>query len=96
MKKINISITFEDEKLDALEFSLKKENSSAQERMEDALKNLYEKTVPEPVREYLESKTAPAVPKPKRPMKPTAHKPQPTPAKPISAVAPVKEDEKNG
>lgn len=51
MKKVNITLTFDDDKLDALEFSLKKENSSVQSRMEDALRQLYEKTVPEPVRE---------------------------------------------
>ena len=96
MKKISISIAFEDEKLDALEFSLKKENSSVQERMDDALKNLYEKTVPEPVREYLDSKSAPAAPKPKRPVKPAAPKPQTAPVKPSPSAAPIKEDEKNG
>lgn len=73
MKKVNITIAFEEDKLDALEFSLKKENASVQSRMEDALRQLYEKTVPEPVREYLDSKAAPA-PKPKRP--PKAAKPQ--------------------
>ena len=66
MKKVNITLTFDDDKLDALEFSLKKENSSVQSRMEDALRQLYEKTVPEPVREYLDSKTVPAA-KPKPP-----------------------------
>ncbi|NCB53129.1 MAG: hypothetical protein EOM54_14830 [Clostridia bacterium] len=97
MKKVTISIVFDDEKLDALEFSLKKENSSVQERMDDALKSLYEKTVPEPVREYLDSKAAPVSPKPKRPVKSAASKAQPTAAKPsFSAIAPVKEDEKNG
>ena len=53
MKKVNITLAFDEDKLDALEFSLKKENSSVQSRMEDALRQLYEKTVPEPVREYL-------------------------------------------
>lgn len=97
MKKVNINISFEDEMLDALEFSLKKENASVQGRMEDALKALYEKTVPEPVREYLDSKAAPTAAKSKRPAKPTAPKPQSTPAKPsFSAVAPVKEDEQHG
>lgn len=97
MKKATVSITFEDEKLDALEFSLKKENATVQERMEDALKKLYEKTVPEPVREYLDSKAAPAASKPKRPAKPAAPKPQPDPAKPSPpAFGPVKEDEKHG
>lgn len=69
MKKVNITLAFDDEKLDALEFSLRKENTSVQNRMDDALKQLYEKTVPEPVREYLDSKAAPAS-KPRRPSKP--------------------------
>lgn len=38
MKKVNITITFDDDKLDALEFSLRKEHSSVQARMDDALK----------------------------------------------------------
>ena len=65
MKKVNITITFDDDKLDALEFSLRKEHSSVQARMDDALKQLYEQTVPEAVREYLDSKVVPAS-KPKR------------------------------
>lgn len=86
MKKVNITLAFDDEKLDALEFSLHKENSTVQSRMDEALKQLYEKTVPEPVREYLDSKAAPA-PKPKRPPKPP--KPQAAEQKPsTSAVAP--------
>ena len=69
MKKVNITLAFDDEKLDALEFSLRKENTSVQAKMDEALRQLYEKTVPEPVREYLDSKAAPA-PKAKRPQKP--------------------------
>lgn len=84
MKKVNITLAFDEDKLDALEFSLKKENSSVQSRMEDALQQLYEKTVPEPVREYVDSKTAPA-PRPKRPAKSVTPKVQ------ISEVRP-KED----
>ena len=78
MKKISITISFEDEKLDALEFSLRKENTSVQAKMDEALRQLYERTVPEPVREYLDSRaTPPSVsrPRPKRPPKPT---PKPT------------------
>ena len=30
MKKVNITLAFDDDKLDALEFSLKKENASAE------------------------------------------------------------------
>lgn len=89
MKKVNISIAFEDEKLNALEFSLKKENSSVQKRMDDALKELYEKTVPEPVREYLDSKSVPAAPKPKRPAKPAAQKAAAESKSSFSAIAPA-------
>ena len=59
MKKATVTVTFDDEKLGALEFSLRKEHSSVQEHLEDALNALYEKTVPEPLREYLDSKAAP-------------------------------------
>ena len=84
MKKVNITLAFDEDKLGALEFSLKKENASVQSRMEDALRQLYEKAVPEPVREYLDSRAAPAA-KPKRPAKSVTPKAQ------ISEVRP-KED----
>lgn len=85
MKKVSVTIPFDDEKLGALEFSLRKEHATVQERMEDALCALYEKAVPEPVREYLDSKTGP-VPKPKRPSKPAASKSQSNEAKPAVAA----------
>ena len=75
MKKENIMIPFESEQLAALDFSLKKKNTSVQVQMEKTLRELYEAEVPEPLREYLDSKTAPA-PKPKRTVKPTTPKPQ--------------------
>ena len=72
MKKENVTISFESEQLAALEFSLKKKNTSVQAQLEELLKCLYESEVPEPVREYLESRTAPAAGprRPARPMKP--------------------------
>ena len=66
MKKENVTITFESEQLAALEFSLKKKNTSVQAQLEELLKCLYESEVPEPVREYLESRAAPAA-RPRRP-----------------------------
>ena len=59
MKKVEITISFEEEKLEALEFSLRKEKSSVQKKMQEELAALYEKSVPEAVREYLERKSAP-------------------------------------
>lgn len=73
MKKENVTITFESEQLAALEFSLKKKNTSVQAQLEELLKCLYESEVPEPVREYLASRTAPAA-RPRRPARPA--KPQ--------------------
>ena len=84
MKKTNITLTFDDDKLDALEFSLRKEHSSVQSRLDDALKQLYEQAVPEAVREYLDSKAAPAAVKPKHTGKPAAPKPQSSEPKPAA------------
>ena len=56
--------------------------------MEKTLRELYEAEVPEPLREYLDSKTVPA-PKPKRTVKSAAPKPQSSELKP--AVVMVKE-----
>lgn len=56
----NITIGFDAAKLDALEFVLRKQRSSVQQ--------LYESEVPEAVREYVDSKSAPAA-RPRRPAK---------------------------
>ena len=83
MKKENVTISFESEQLAALEFSLKKKNTTIQAQLEELLKCLYESEVPEPVREYLASRTAP-VARPRRPARPA--KPQPR-EEPSSALA---------
>ena len=69
MKKANITVTFDEEKLGALEFSLKKEGSSVQARLEQTLGQLYERTVPAPLREYLDSRAGSP---PRRPSRPPA------------------------
>ena len=86
MKKANITVAFDEEKLGALEFSLKKEGSSVQARLEQTLGQLYERAVPAPVREYLDSRGAPP-PRPRRP--PKADTPKGT----VHPAAQVKEDE---
>ena len=62
MEKICVTVSMEEERLKALEFALKKKNSSVQRRMDDALRQLYEKEVPEPIREYVDSLLAPRRP----------------------------------
>ena len=88
MKKESIMIPFESEQLAALDFSLKKKNTSVQVQMEKTLRELYEAEVPEPLREYLDSKTAPA-PKPKRTAK--AATPKAPICEPKPAAVTVKE-----
>ena len=45
MEKVCVTVSMEEERLKALEFALKKKNSSVQRRMDDALRQLYEKEV---------------------------------------------------
>ena len=66
MKKIEITLSFDEDKLEALEFSLRKEKSSVQKKMQEELSALYESLVPEAVREYLDRKAAPVRERPKR------------------------------
>lgn len=84
MEKVNITLTFEDEKLEALDFYAKKENSNVQKKLDEALRQLYEDTVPEAVREYLDGKAASAA-KPKRPAKPSAPKGEQSKTSPAAA-----------
>ena len=84
MEKNEITLSFDSEKMEALVFYLKKENTTVQKKMDEALRLLYEQTVPEPVREYLDVKSAPAA-RPKRPPRPS----QPKSAAPKQMPAPA-------
>ena len=75
MEKNEITLSFDSERMRALTIYLKMENSTIQEKMDEAMRQLYEKTVPEPVREYLDAINAPA--RPKRPSRPNQPKPEP-------------------
>ena len=74
MQKTEITLSFDGEKLDALEFYLKKENTTVQKRMNEALTELYERIVPEAVREFLDRKAPPPA-RPKRHARPGVEKP---------------------
>lgn len=82
MEKNEITLSFDGERMRALTIYLKKENTTVQEKMDEAMRLLYEQAVPEPVREYLDIISAPAA-RPKRPPRPSQSKaavPKPTPA----------------
>lgn len=81
MEKIEITLSLDSEKQYALDYYLKKENTTVQRRMDEALAQLYEATVPEAVREYLDAKNAPPPKRSPRPSrsKEAAPKPAATP-----------------
>ena len=83
MEKSEITLSFDSEKMEALVFYLKKENTSVQKKMDEALRLLYEQTVPEPLREYLDAKSAPA--RPKRPPRPSQSRVIHTPCTPLAS-----------
>ena len=88
MEKAEITLSLDSEKMDALAYYLKKESTTAQSKMDEALRQLYESAVPEAVREFLDAKSAP--PKPKRPPRPS--QPKATVIK-AAAVAEIPEEE---
>lgn len=63
MAKIEITLAFDGEKMDALEYALRKERTTVQKQMDEALRQLYETKVPEAVRDYLDNKNKPMPPK---------------------------------
>ena len=77
MDKTSLSISMDTERLDALNYYLLKEKtSSLQKELGRMVEELYEKTVPPDVRDYIDSRGKKAAPpKPKV-------KPPPTPAVP--------------
>lgn len=66
MEKVSIELSFEADKLEALECCLQKERTTVKKKMAESLQQLYEEKVPEAVREYLERKNSPAA-RPRRP-----------------------------
>lgn len=88
MAKVEITLSIDGEKLEALNYSLRKENSSVQKKMEQSLAELYEQTVPNELKAYLESRLN----KPKRTVRSAAKKS----LSGAQSVSKIKEDIKNG
>jgi len=84
MEKQEITLSFDSERMRALTIYLKMENATVQEKMDEAMRQLYEKTVPEPVREYLDIVSAPPS-RPKRPTRPNQAKSEQAKAPPAPA-----------
>lgn len=69
MKKVNITVSVEQEKLRAIQFYAAKKDSSLQAELDDFIQKLYEKYVPAQTREYIESLDEDKE-KPRRPSRP--------------------------
>ena len=81
MEKNEITLSFDSERMRALTIYLKMENTTVQEKMDEAMRQLYEKSVPEPVREFLDIVSAPPS-RPRRPSRPSQPKADPPKAPP--------------
>ena len=91
MKQINISVSFDDEKLRALNKYLKKKELTAEDELAAALLHLYEKHGPAAVREYIDEDDVVVPAKPKRTAKLAAPKKAEAPVEisPAINTAPV-------
>lgn len=65
MKKVNLSINIEQEKLNATRFYATKKDANIEDELVEFFGKLYEKYVPAPTREYIESVDAMAQAQPK-------------------------------
>ena len=72
MKKSNITVAFDDEKLSALKMYLGQKNTTVEKELTKALDALYGKTVPAGVREYLALRTETPADKKKKNVAPSA------------------------
>jgi len=70
MKKTAIQISYDAEKLGAIRQYMGKKDTELQTELEDFMQKLYEKHVPAPVREYIESRDSDEPEVPRRPSRP--------------------------
>lgn len=79
MKKTSVSIQFDDEKLSALKMYLQQKDLTVESELEKALDNLYAKTVPMGVREFLGMRSGTTA-------KPSEKKRKPAPSAAASSI----------
>lgn len=79
MKTATIHVTFDEEKIAALNLYLGQKNMTVEAELQDELTSLYQRHVPSQVRDFIslrnDGSPEPIVPKPKRP-KPVTAKPE--------------------
>ena len=82
MKKTSLTISFDEEKLNALKMYFAQKNTQVESELEKALETLYIKIVPAGVREFIDMKSGTTtIPKLKPP-----RKPKPSPSSAVGAA----------
>ena len=66
MKKVNITVAFDEEKLSALKMYLGQKNMTVEKELQKALDALYGKTVPAGVREFIALRSGEGIPTEKK------------------------------
>ena len=84
MKKATVTISFDQEKLKAIQFYAGKSSSSLKSDLDEFMEKLYKRYVPSQTREYIESMAEPE------------EQPRPRPARSPRSAAPDTFDEKKG
>lgn len=71
MKQATLQIKFNEEKLNAIKQYMDKKDTKLQNELEEVIQKLYEKYVPMPVREYIDSRLQEPEPTTRKPTKPS-------------------------
>lgn len=79
MKKVTISISYDEEKLSALKLYLEQKGTQVEDELTNALEVMYSKNVPSGVRDFINMRSG-AEPAPPKPKKPRPEKTSPAPA----------------
>ena len=79
MKKVTISISYDEEKLAALKLYLEQKGTQVENELTNALEVMYSKNVPSGVRDFINMRSG-AEPAPPKPKKPRPEKTSPAPA----------------
>lgn len=79
MKKVTISISYDEEKLSALKLYLEQKGTQVEDELTNALEVMYSKNVPSGVRDFINMRSG-AEPAPPKPKKPRPEKTSPAPS----------------
>ncbi len=80
MKKINLTISYEEEKIKALRWYLEQKSTKLEDELLKAVDALFNRNVPSSVRNYISKTAEPATEEPPRPRRPKPVEKETTPS----------------